>query len=152
MQSRKSYNNAISLGRQKALFVPHYTLYLRRVAKLWDTEQVLSLQTDTKNIIWSNTVRVSFLVLTIVFSFPAQAEKCLGLKWKLTERDGHYATYRGKITPGSADVVHIELRNNKGIIAQDFGYPNPLGSWEINLYADRKVKRSHKESFVCESY
>ncbi len=97
-------------------------------------------------------MRVLFLVLITVFSFPAQAEKCQDLKWKLTERDGRYATYRGKIKPGSADVVHIELRNNRGIIAQDFGYPNPLGSWEINLYADRNVKRGHKESFVCESY
>ena len=42
-----------------------------------------------------------------------------------------------------------ELRNKKGIIVQDFAYPNPFGAWEIHLRADYYVKKqSQREVFL----
>ena len=94
------------------------------------------------------------LVAFLLFGFSAAnagTVKCENLSWKLVERDGSYGKYRGKVST-EVDAIHIELRNSSRVIGQGSGFPNPGGSWEVAIFADYKIKRSHKPKFYCEKY
>ena len=83
--------------------------------------------------------------------FPSKLVTCEDLKWKLTVR-GKPAVYRGTVKPGMVDVIYIEVRNSRGLIGQNFGFPNPGGTWEIMVWGDYQIKTKHREKFLCEKY
>lgn len=87
----------------------------------------------------------------LVFMMPLAgfAAECKDFSWKLVERNGHWATYRGHVKSGTRRV-YLELYNNGGMIAQDRAYPNPNGNWEMLVRADYHVKKSHREKFFCD--
>ena len=79
-------------------------------------------------------------------SYISEMVDCKFLRWRLTVK-GSPAIYRGTVKAGSADVIHVEVRSKDRIIAQDFGFPNPRGAWEIILWGDYKIAEKHKETF-----
>jgi hypothetical protein len=83
--------------------------------------------------------------------FPTGIVECEDLWWKLTVK-GTPAVYRGTIKPGSVDVIYVEVRNHRGLIGQNFGFPNPGGAWEVMVWGDYRIKAKHKERFICEKY
>jgi hypothetical protein len=95
----------------------------------------------------------SYLKLGLLTSnlFAAEIVECEDLRWKLTV-SGRPATYRGRVKPGTVDVIHVEVRNNRGMIGQNFGFPNPGGAWEIMVWGDYVIRRGNKEKFYCERY
>ena len=93
------------------------------------------------------------ILFIVLFSTPAFAElvKCENLRWKLVTK-GTPATYRGSIKAGSADYIELEVRRRNKIIAQDSAYPNGGGNWEMLVYGDSNIIKSHKEKFYCHKY
>ena len=83
--------------------------------------------------------------------FPPKVVDCENLKWKLAV-SGTPATYRGTVEPGTVDVIYVEVRGNRGLIGQNYGFTNPGGSWEIMVWGDYNIRRKHKEKFYCEKY
>ena len=83
-------------------------------------------------------------------SSAAGIVECENLKWKLS-RKGRPATYRGRLKAGSVDVIYVEVRNTAGLIGQGMGFPNPSGTWEIQVWGDYNIKSSHGERFYCEN-
>lgn len=83
--------------------------------------------------------------------FPSKIVECEDLKWKLTVK-GRPAVYRGSVKPGTVDVIHIEVRNSRGLIGQNFGFPNPGGTWEVMIWGDSAIIKRHRETFYCEKY
>lgn len=79
-------------------------------------------------------------------------EKCRDLRWRLASKNDQFATYRGSVAPGSADVIYLELKHRGRVIAQGRDYPTPTGTWEVHLIADRIVKKKHAENFYCLKY
>lgn len=101
-------------------------------------------------------MKLLIIVALIALSPIANAAnaECQDLKWKLTYRDGDFGTYRGSVKPGTT-VVHMELKNHKGkreVLGTGIAYPNPGGNWEINVIADRRIKKKFKAKFYCETY
>ena len=95
-------------------------------------------------------------VIVAVVSFPnyAATSKCEELRWKLAKRDGEYGIYRGHVKAGTS-AIHMELRNNKGshdVVATGYDSPNPGGTWEIHVWADRNIKKGFRAKFYCETY
>ena len=95
----------------------------------------------------------TYLKLGILSSslFPSQIVECEDLKWKLTVK-GRPAVYRGRVKPGTVDVIHVEVRNSRGLIGQNFGFPNPGGTWEVMVWGDSAIRKRHRETFYCEKY
>jgi len=95
----------------------------------------------------------SYIKLGVLSSrlFPVEIVKCKDLRWKLAVR-GRPAIYRGTVKPGSVDVIYVEVRNSRGLIGQNFGFPNPGGAWEIMVWGDYNIKARHIERFYCEKY
>ena len=83
--------------------------------------------------------------------FPASLVTCENLRWRLT-KTGRPAVYRGTVKPGTVDVIYIEVRDSRGLIGQNFGFPNPGGSWEIMVWGDYYIRKKHREKFLCEKY
>jgi len=83
--------------------------------------------------------------------FPPKLVDCENLKWKLAV-SGTPATYRGTVDPGTVDVIYIEVRGNRGLIGQNYGFTNPGGSWEVMVWGDHNIRRKHREKFYCEKY
>lgn len=83
--------------------------------------------------------------------FPPEIVECENLKWKLTVA-GRPAVYRGSVESGSVDVIYVEVRSGRGLIGQNFGFTNPGGTWEIMVWGDYNIRKSHKEKFYCEKY
>ena len=101
-------------------------------------------------------IRAILILIALFLTFPSLAgsAKCENLKWKLAMRDGDFGIYRGSVKPGT-DVIHMELRNHKGkreVLATGIGFPNPGGTWEISVYADKPLSKFFKPKFYCESY
>ncbi len=94
-----------------------------------------------------------FLKFGLVTSqvLPPRVVDCEDLEWRLAVR-GQPATYRGSIKPGSADIVYIEVRKGLELIGQNFAFPNPGGAWEVMVWGDHYIKRTHREKFHCEKY
>lgn len=82
---------------------------------------------------------------------PPEVVECEDLEWRLAVR-GKPATYRGTIKPGSADIIYIEVRKGHDLIGQNFAFPNPGGAFEVMVWGDHFIKRSHRENFLCEKY
>jgi len=94
---------------------------------------------------------ITFATLSLGWNAMAlDVVECQNLKWKLTEK-GYPATYRGSVKPGSAKLLSIEIRNNKGIIGQTKAFPNPGGNWEATVWGDYKIKRRHKVKIYCQN-
>jgi len=77
--------------------------------------------------------------------------ECENLKWQLAVK-GRPAIYRGTVKSGSVDVIYVEIRDNRGLIGQNFGFTNPGGSWEIMVWGDNYISTRHREKFYCEKY
>ena len=92
------------------------------------------------------------IIALILASTSLHAAKCEKLYWKQTQRSADYAKYRGKIKPGSADVVHLELYRNSKLVGQSLGYPNPNGTFQIAVFADQYIKRKFRPKFTCEKW
>ena len=95
----------------------------------------------------------SYLKLGIISErlFPPKIVECEKLKWKLTVA-GRPAIYRGTVEPGTADVIYVEVRSSRGLIGQNYGFPNPGGTWEIMVWGDSNIRKGHREKFYCEKY
>ena len=95
----------------------------------------------------------SYLKLGIISErlFPPKIVECENLRWKLAVA-GKPAIYRGTVEPGVVDVIYIEVRSGRGLIGQNYGFPNPGGSWEVMVWGDYNIRKSHKEKFYCEKY
>ena len=67
---------------------------------------------------WTGFRTMKYTILIIAFFLPSLsfADKCQGLSWELAVKDGHWATYRGKIKPGTANVAHLELYRTRTLI------------------------------------
>lgn len=107
---------------------------------------------------------ITLVLITLISSpsFAIETVTCKKLWWKLTV-EGKPATYRGTVKAGSADVIHIEVRKYYGKrLAKDWGrfrtvglakgFPNPGGSWEINVWGDLKIDQDNRVKFFCEKY
>ncbi len=104
----------------------------------------------TKKICARHYILVSILAMFLTSSF-ADVVKCQDLRWKLVTK-GRPAIYRGYVKAGTVDVIHVEVRKSSGVIGQGMGFPNPGGNWEIYVYGDRNIKKSHREIFYCEKF
>lgn len=104
----------------------------------------------TKKICARHYILVSILAMFLTSSF-ADVVKCQDLRWKLTAK-GTPGIYRGYVKAGSVDVIHVEVRNSSRVIGQGMGFPNPGGNWEIYVYGDYNIKKSHREKFYCEKF
>lgn len=95
----------------------------------------------------------SYLKLGIISErlFPPKIVECEKLKWRLAVT-GKPAIYRGTVEPGSVDVIYVEVRSSRGLIGQNYGFPNPGGSWEIMVWGDYNIRKGHREKFYCEKY
>lgn len=82
---------------------------------------------------------------------PTRIVECEELQWRLSVK-GQPATYRGSITPGTADVIYVEVRDRRKLIGQNFGFPNPGGAWEVMVWGDYNIFNKHDETFYCEKY
>lgn len=80
-------------------------------------------------------------------SIVTDIEKCEDLKWRLGNKGGQEYYYWGTLKPGSADVIYVV-----GLFGQNFGFPNPDGTWEITVWDDYKVENTRREKFACEKY
>lgn len=101
----------------------------------------------------SNRAAIAAAALSL-FSNLAAAETvdCQHLRWRLVD-DGTLAVYRGRVEPGTADIVHIEvISNSKGVIGQGMGFPNPAGNFEISVYGDYRIRKRHGTRFYCEKF
>ncbi|UCH40155.1 MAG: hypothetical protein JSU67_00155 [Gammaproteobacteria bacterium] len=107
----------------------------------------------TTQLFFLNHQANTYLKLGILSSrlLPPQIVECEDLKWKLKVK-GRPAVYRGSVKPGTVDVIHIEVRGSRGLIGQNFGFPNPGGSWEVMIWGDSAIFNKHKETFYCEKY
>lgn len=83
--------------------------------------------------------------------FPAEIVECEELRWRLAV-NGKPATYRGTLKPGTVDVIYVEVRGRRGLIGQNFGFPNPGGAWEVMVWGDHNISRKHREKFLCEKF
>lgn len=94
-----------------------------------------------------------FLKFGLVSShvLPPEVVECEDLEYRLAVR-GQPATYRGTVKPGSADIIYVEVRKGHKLVGQNFGFPNPGGAWEVMVWGDHFIKRSHREKFLCEKY
>jgi len=79
-------------------------------------------------------------------------ELCKGLKRRLANKGGREYYYWGTVKPGSADVIYLIVKSNLGLIGQNFGFPNPDGTWEITIWGDYNVGSTRKENFYCEKF
>jgi hypothetical protein len=95
----------------------------------------------------------SYLKLGIISErlFPPKIVECENLKWRLTLA-GKPAIYRGTVEPGTVDVIYVEVRSGRGLIGQNYGFPNPGGAWEVMVWGDYNIRKKHKEKFYCEKY
>lgn len=107
----------------------------------------------TTQLFFMNQQVNSYLKMGLMSShlFPSKLVTCEDLRWKLAVR-GTPAVYRGTLKPGTVDVIYVEVRNSRGLIGQNFGFPNPGGSWEIMVWGDYNIKKKHREKFLCEKY
>ncbi len=78
--------------------------------------------------------------------------KCKNLRWTLGNKGGLEYYYWGTLKPGSADVIYVVVTSNLGLIGQNFGFPNPDGTWEVTIWGDYNVGNTRKEKFYCEKY
>jgi len=107
----------------------------------------------TTQLFFMNQQVNSYLKMGLMSShlFPASLVTCEDLKWKLAV-SGKPAVYRGTVKPGTVDVIYVEVRNSRGLIGQNFGFPNPGGTWEVMVWGDYNIKKRHREKFLCEKY
>ena len=107
----------------------------------------------TTQLFFMNQQVNSYLKMGLMSShlFPASLVTCEDLKWKLTKK-GRPAVYRGTVKPGTVDVIYVEVRSSRGLIGQNFGFPNPGGAWEIMVWGDYNILKKHRERFLCEKY
>lgn len=107
----------------------------------------------TRQLYFLNQQTNLFLRFGLVSShvLPPEVVECKDLEWRLAVR-GQPATYRGTIKPGSADIIYIEVRKGHRLVGQNFAFPNPGGAWEVMVWGDHLIKRSHREKFYCEKY
>lgn len=98
-------------------------------------------------------IAIVLLVFLSSPSFATETVECEDLQWKLVVT-GAPGTYRGMVKAGSADVIYIEVRkrNGKILIGQGMSFANTDGSWEIIIWADYNLKKSHRVRFYCEKY
>ena len=80
-------------------------------------------------------------------SIVTDIEKCEDLRWKLGNKGGQEYYYWGTLKPGSADVIYVV-----GLLGQNFGFPNPDGTWEITVWDDYKVGITYREKFYCDKF
>ena len=85
-------------------------------------------------------------------SIATDIEKCEKLRRRLANKGGREYYYWGTVTPGSADVIYVVVTSNLGLIGQNFGFPNPDGTWEVTIWGDYNVGNTRKEKFYCEKY
>ena len=78
--------------------------------------------------------------------------KCRSLRWRLGNKGGLEYYYWGTLKPGSADVIYVVVKSNLGLIGQNFGFPNPDGTWGITIWGDYNLGNTRKEKFYCEKY
>ena len=107
----------------------------------------------TTQLFFMNQQVNSYLRMGLMSShlFPSSLVECEDLKWRLTVK-GKPAVYRGTVKPGTVDVIYVEVRGSRGLIGQNFGFPNPGGSWEIMVWGDYNILKKHREKFLCEKY
>jgi len=107
----------------------------------------------TTQLFFMNQQVNSYLKMGLMSShlFPSSLVICEDLKWKLAV-GGKPAVYRGTVKPGTVDVIYVEVRNHRGLIGQNFGFPNPGGTWEVMVWGDYNIKKKHREKFLCEKY
>lgn len=98
-------------------------------------------------------IAIVLLVFLTSPCFATETVECEDLQWNLVVT-GAPGTYRGTVKAGSADVIHIEARkrNGKTVIGQGMSFVNTDGSWEIIIWADYNLKKSHRARFYCEKY
>lgn len=77
---------------------------------------------------------------------------CKKLRRRLANKGGREYYYWGTVKPGSVDVIYLIVRSNLGLIGQNFGFPNPDGTWEITIWGDYNVGNVRTEKFYCEKY
>lgn len=107
----------------------------------------------TRQLYFLNQQTNLFLRFGLVSShvLPPRVVDCEELEWRLAVR-GQPATYRGTVKPGTADIIYIEVRKGQRLVGQNFAFPNPGGAWEVMVWGDHLIKRSHREIFYCEKY
>ncbi|MGI9318660.1 MAG: hypothetical protein ACR2QW_15130 [bacterium] len=107
----------------------------------------------TTQLFFMNQQVNSYLKMGLMSShlFAAKLVTCEDLKWKLAVK-GKPAVYRGRVNPGTVDVIYVEVRNSRGLIGQNFGFPNPGGTWEVMVWGDYHIIKRHREKFLCEKY
>ena len=107
----------------------------------------------TTQLFFMNQQVNAYLKLGLMSShlFPANLVTCENLRWRIT-RTGRPAVYRGTVKPGTVDVIYVEVRSSRGLIGQNYGFPNPGGSWEIMVWGDYNILKKHREKFLCEKY
>lgn len=89
---------------------------------------------------------------THTFTITTGVGICKKLRRRLANKGGREYYYWGTVKPGSADVIYLIVRSNLGLIGQNFGFPNPDGTWEITIWGDYNVGNARTEKFYCEKY
>lgn len=107
----------------------------------------------TTQLFFMNQQVNSYLKMGLMSSqlFPSKLVTCEDLRWKLAV-SGKPAVYRGTVKPGTVDVIYVEVRSSRGLIGQNFGFPNPGGTWEVMVWGDYSISKRHREKFLCEKY
>lgn len=85
-------------------------------------------------------------------SYAPDIANCKNLSWKVAGKGGREFYYWGTLGPGSADVIYLIVKSNRGLIGQNFGFSNPDGTWEISIWGDYSAGTTRKEKFRCERF
>jgi len=98
------------------------------------------------------TLGMIFLISGMTSS-PVSADDCQIEWWKRNHIDTHEVQYYGKVKPGTAKTIFVEVWGDKGMTGTGLNFVNPRGSFSVFVTsgpgAKLKMKKSSKPIFSC---
>ena len=96
-------------------------------------------------------IRAVVSLICLFFVPGAAAKDCQmeAYKGDIDRSRKNVIVYTGRVKPGSADIIYIELWRNREMIGQTVTHVNPRGVFKARLIAEKKIRRSSRVVFSC---
>ena len=97
------------------------------------------------------SMKWSVLAIACFYCTAALADDCKIDWWKRDYIDGGVAEYYGKVQPGTAKSIFVEIWGKDGLAGEGGSYVNPRGIFSVTLnsFSETDFKKRYKPTFSC---